>query len=78
MKRMIKVLVVAVLMAAILMSSVSPAMARRINGGILLPKRETCINSANIPGAAGAHLVLDPTDRMQKGCWVELPPAADN
>ena len=36
MKRMIKVLMVAVLMAVILVASISPALAARKGGGVLL------------------------------------------
>ena len=35
MKRMIKVLTVAVLMVMLLVVSISPAMARRVSGGVL-------------------------------------------
>ena len=79
MKRMIRILTVAVLAAVILVASVSPAMARRISGGILLPRPENCTaileHAQNMP--AGERLLLDPPGRAP-GCWVQLPPAADN
>jgi len=74
MKRVLRILVVAVLMAVILVASVSPAMARRISGGILLPTPQTCYATANAHGASGEHLVLDPPGRAP-GCWVLLPGA---
>ena len=76
MKRVIKVLVVAVLMAVILVASVSPAMARRAPGGVLLSSPQPCHAIAN--DTPGEHLVLNPPGRAP-GCWFLLPPgAADN
>jgi hypothetical protein len=76
MKRMIKVLMVAVLMAIILVASVSPAMARRASGGVLLSSPQPC--HANAQDASGGRLVLNPPGRAP-GCWFLLPPgAADN
>jgi hypothetical protein len=76
MKRMIKVLLVAVLMAVILVASISPAMARRAPGGVLLPTTQPCL--ANTQDADGGRLVLNPPGRAP-GCWFLLPPgAADN
>jgi len=76
---MIRILIVAVLVAVILVASVSPAMARRISGGILLPRPENCTaileHAQNTPAAK--RLLLDPLGRAP-GCWVQLPPAADN
>jgi hypothetical protein len=77
MKRMIKVLVVAILMVVILVASVSPAMARRISGGILVPQEQPCKQTEDAPGAAGEHLVLNPEGRAD-GCWVLLPGAASD
>ena len=75
MKRMIKVLMVAVLMAVILVASISPAMARRAPGGVLLSSPQPChANTQETPG----DLVLNPPGRAP-GCWFLLPPgAADN
>jgi hypothetical protein len=80
MKRMIRILTVAVLVAIILVASVSPAMARRISGGILLPRPENCtaiLEHAQVTPAA-EHLLLNPPERTTRGCWVELPLAAHN
>ena len=73
MKRVSRLLVIAVLMAVILVASVSPAMARRISGGILLPTPRPCHATAH--GPSGKHLVLNPPGRAP-GCWVALPPGA--
>ena len=76
MKRMIKVLMVAVLMAVILVASISPALAARRAGGVLLPTTQPCL--ANTQNADGGRLVLNPPGRAP-GCWLLLPPgAADN
>jgi hypothetical protein len=76
MKRMIKVLMVAVLMAVILVASISPAMARRAPGGVLLSSPQPC--HAIAQDASGGSLVLNPPGRAP-GCWFLLPPgAADN
>ena len=73
MKRMIKVLLVAVLMAVILVASISPAMARRASGGVLLSTTQPCLANTQNP-----NLVLNPPGR-DPGCWFLLPPgAADN
>jgi hypothetical protein len=72
MRRTIKLLMVAVLVAVILVASVSPAMARRVPGGVLLPLERPCSQVENVPGAAGEHLDLNPEGRAP-GCWVLLP-----
>jgi hypothetical protein len=76
MRRVIKVLVVALLMAVILVSSVSPAMALRRPGGVLLGTEKPCFAPEN---AQGAHIELlpenNPLGRLP-GCWVLLPPNA--
>jgi hypothetical protein len=78
MKRMIRVLLVAVLMAVILVASVSPAMAVRRAGGVLLSSPQPCHAVANTQDASGGRLVLNPPGRTP-GCWFLLPPgAADN
>ncbi len=75
MKRMIKILMVALLMVVILVASISPAMARRISGGVLLPTTQPCYaiiqNGQETPRE---HLVLNPEGRAA-GCWVLLPGA---
>jgi len=73
---MIKILAVAALVAVMLVVSLSPALARVARGGVLVPTRVPCYATANAQNDAGAHLINDPPDRIQKGCWVELPPGA--
>jgi hypothetical protein len=73
MKRKIKVLMVAVLMAVILAASVSPALAAKARGGVLLSTTQPCLANTQNP-----RLVLNPPGRAP-GCWFLLPPgAADN
>jgi hypothetical protein len=73
MRRMIQVFLVAVLMAVILVASISPAMARRAPGGVLLSSPQPCLANPQNP-----NLVLNPPGRAP-GCWFLLPPgAADN
>jgi hypothetical protein len=69
MKRMIKVLMVAVLMAVILVASISPAMAVR-RAGVLLSSPQPCLANPQNP-----NLVLNPPGRTP-GCWFLLPPGA--
>jgi hypothetical protein len=73
MKRMIKVLVMAILMAVILAASVSPAMAAKARGGVLLSTTQPC--HAVAQDAPGEDLVLNPPGRAP-GCWFLLPPGA--
>jgi len=73
MKRMIKVLMVAVLMAVILAASVSPALAAKARGGVLLSTTQPC--HAIAQDAPGEDLVLNPPGRAP-GCWFLLPPGA--
>ena len=75
MRRMIKVLLVAVLMAVILVASITPAMARRHPGGVLLSTTQPCHAVANTQDASGGRLVLNPPGRAP-GCWFLLPPGA--
>jgi hypothetical protein len=83
MKRVIKVLVVAVLTAIILVASVSPAMARRASGGVLLETPLPCdppANAQNVVGerdAIGERVELNPPERKIPGCWVLLPASAN-
>jgi hypothetical protein len=72
MKRMIKVLIVAVLMAVILVVSISPALAAR-RPGVLLSSPQPC--HAIAQDAPGEDLVLNPPGRAP-GCWFLLPPGA--
>ena len=70
MKRMVKVLMVAVLMAVILVASISPALAVKARGGVLLSSPQPCLANPQTP-----NLVLNPPGRAP-GCWFLLPPGA--
>ena len=73
MKRMIRVLAVAALVAMILVASISPAVAKRAAGGQRLPTEEPCsATTANAKNDPGAHLDNDPPGDRE-GCWVLLP-----
>jgi hypothetical protein len=74
MRRMIKVLMVAVLMAVILVASISPALAAR-KPGVLLSSPQPCHAMAN--DTLEEDLVLNPPGRAP-GCWFLLPPGATN
>ncbi len=78
MTRMIKASAVAVLVAVMLVASISPALARPVRGGVLLPMRVPCFATGQAQNDAGTHLINDPPDRIQKGCWAELPPGANH
>ena len=78
MKRVVGILAVAVLMAVLLVASISPAMARRAAGGVLLPTKTPCYAHSETKKndrEAGAHLVLNPEGRAP-GCWALLPDSA--
>ena len=72
MKRMIKVLAVAVLVAVILVATISPAMAVRVRGGVLLPTAKPCDRTLGSQSVPASPFALDPPGRAP-GCWVELP-----
>jgi hypothetical protein len=75
MRRVIKVLAVAALIAVMLVASISPAMAVRVRGGVLLQTENPCIATGAAHNVTGSHLLLDPPGR-DPGCWVQLPPSA--
>ena len=77
MKRMIRVLAVAVLVAMILVTSISPALAKKVAGGQLLSTEKPCDATANPQNdrEAGTHLLMNPPNRAP-GCWALLPPSA--
>jgi hypothetical protein len=80
-KRMIRVMTVAVLVAVMLVTSISPALAKKVAGGQLLSTRSPCDaieKHVKNDREAGAHLINDPSDRETPGCWVELPPSAND
>jgi hypothetical protein len=78
MKHVPKALAVVAIMAMILAATISPASALKARGGVLLPVRVPCHATANAQNHAGAHLINNPRDRIQKGCWAELPPGANH
>jgi len=74
-RRMIKVLMVAALVAVMLMISVSPALALKVRGGVLLQTTKPCEASFVAQNVPGSHLRSD-VPRRAEGCWVLLPPTA--
>ena len=73
MKRMIKVLAVAALVAMILVASISPAVAKRAAGGQGLSTEKPCDATANAQNdVPGEHLQMNPQG-PKKGCWALLP-----
>jgi hypothetical protein len=80
-RRMIRVLAVAVLVAMILVTSISPALGKKAAGGQLLSTRSPCnAHEKHVKNDRedGAHLINNPPDRETRGCWVELPPSAND
>jgi hypothetical protein len=75
-RRTIKVLAVATLVAMILAFSVSPALAAKARGGVLLKTTEPCNASSGAQNVPGSHLRTNVPDRAP-GCWVLLPPNAN-
>lgn len=75
MRRIIKVLAVAVLVGVMLVASISPVLAKAVRGGVLLKTTEPCNASLVAQNDPGSHLLLNPEGRAP-GCWVELPPGA--
>jgi hypothetical protein len=82
-KRMIRILAVAVLVAVILVASMAPALARpRHHGHRVGPDNHpSCEATKNAQNERGAHHVVDPRDpnpppgepEQKDGCWVVLP-----
>jgi hypothetical protein len=75
-RRMIKVLAVAALVATMLMASISPALAAKARGGVLLKTTRPCVASSVAQNAPGSDLQTGVPDRAP-GCWVLLPPNAN-
>jgi hypothetical protein len=76
MKRVIKVLVVTTLLAVILATNISPALARPAHFGNGLKTDRPCDVHAGMAHAqhgGGAQLVDDPDPPERTGCWVVLP-----
>ena len=82
MRRTIKALAVAALVAVILVASISPALAAKARGGVLLQTPGPCDASSEARNISGSHLVEirvgDPNPEGRAlGCWVLLPPNAN-
>ena len=75
MRRSIKVLAVAALVATMLMASISPALAAKVRGGVLLKVTKPCEASLVAQNAPGSHLRTNVPGRAP-GCWVLLQPNA--
>ena len=73
MKRMIKVLAVAVLVAVMLVVSASSVFARPNHFGHNLHDNPSCKETAQAQNVYGAHHEIDPTPLVPDGCWVVLP-----
>lgn len=72
MRRIFKASAVAVLVATILLASVSPALAKAVRGGVLLKTTTPCGASSVAQNDPGSQLLIDPPGRAP-GCWVVLP-----
>jgi hypothetical protein len=76
-KRIVKVLTVAALVAMILVASISPAVAKRAAGGQQLSTEKPCKATRNAQNDHhGADLRMDPKGRAE-GCWALLPYSKD-
>jgi hypothetical protein len=79
-RRTIKVLAVAALVAVMLVASVSPALAAKVRGGVLLQTDRPCDASSEASNVSGSHLQEFPEENPEgraPGCWVVLPPNAN-
>ena len=77
MRRTIKVLAVAAIAAVMLVASVSPALAAKVRGGVLLQTTTPCKASSEAGNVSGSHLQEFPEGNSEgraPGCWVLLPP----
>jgi hypothetical protein len=75
-RRTIKVLAVGALVVVMFVASVSPALAAKARGGVLLQTTTPCHASSEARNVSGSHLVENPEGRAP-GCWVLLPPNAN-
>jgi hypothetical protein len=79
-RRTIKFLVVAAIVAVMLVTSVSPALAAKVRGGVLLQTTTPCDASSEARNVSGSHHEVfeegNPEGRAP-GCWVVLPPNAN-
>jgi hypothetical protein len=71
---MIKVLAVAVLIAVILVASISPVLARRAAGGHPMPTAKPCDATAKTQNERerGAH-IKERRESTVAPCWLEFP-----
>jgi len=79
MRRMIKVLAVAALVATILVASISPALAKVQRGGVLLHTSMPCTATSgaqNVPGSHAETFEVGNPEGRAPGCWRLLPPGA--
>jgi hypothetical protein len=79
MRRMIKVLAVAALVATVLVASTSPALARVVRGGVLLHTSMPCTATSgaqNVPGSHAETFEVGNPEGRAPGCWRLLPPGA--
>jgi hypothetical protein len=75
-KRMIRVLAVAVLVAVILVASISPALAVRRAGGVLMPTTTPCDAHPETKNDKAPHFEFRDTparDGTTPSCWMVLP-----
>ena len=72
MKRMIRVLAVAVLVAVILVASMSPTLARRQAGGVLMPTTKPCDLHPETKNDKVPHFEFRNTPE-DNSCWMVLP-----
>jgi uncharacterized membrane protein YdfJ with MMPL/SSD domain len=71
-KRLIRVLAVAVLVAVILVASISPVLARRAVGGHPMSTEKPCEATAKAQNERGAHFEERPESQVAL-CWLVFP-----
>jgi hypothetical protein len=71
-KRLIRVLAVAVLVAVILVASMSPTLARRQAGGVLMPTTTPCDAHSETKNGKVSHFEFRDTPEPHS-CWMVLP-----
>jgi hypothetical protein len=71
-KRLIRVLAVAVLVAVILVASMSPTLARRQAGGVLMPRTTPCDAHSETKNGKVPHFEFRDTPEPHS-CWMVLP-----
>jgi hypothetical protein len=80
MKRVVKVLVVTALIAVVLATSITPALARTSHFGKRLTPESPCVahrDMANAQNGRGAQILFAPEEAdppvVHQGCWLVLP-----